>query len=120
MAGWTFNGWRNIFFRKPGGGERMINEPKTLEEIQAERRRQRWGYFWTPFITMASVVSSIGMLMFLVKSCQEKNLPGFIVPPTSPLYRAGPQERAGRASGQETPSGASTTDDQTERKSPAP
>jgi len=103
----------------------MINEPKTLEEIQAERRRQRWGYFWTPFITMASIVSSIGMLMFLVKSCEEKNLPGFIVPPTSPLHRQDAastplKEGDGRAGGQKTPAAPNATGgSQIERKSPA-
>jgi len=106
----------------------MINEPKTLEEIQAERRRQRWGYFWTPFITMASIVSSIGMLMFLVKSCEEKNLPGFIVPPTSPLHRQGAAETPlregdGRADEQGppgTPLPDPTRDNPIDRKSPAP
>jgi hypothetical protein len=63
---------------------------KSLEEIREERRRERWNAFWTPFITMASVVSSVAMLMFLVKTCQERNLPAPILPPTSPLTRPGP------------------------------
>jgi hypothetical protein len=105
----------------------MINEPpKTLEEIQAERRRQRWGYFWTPFITLTSVVSSVAMLMFLVRSCQERNLPGFIVPPTSPLHRQGtvkttPQKDGSRVAEPETPPAPNAArDSQIERKSPAP
>jgi len=63
--------------------------PKTLEELREERRRARWNAFWTPFLTLASVVSSVAMLMFLVKTCQERNLPAPILPPTSPLTRPG-------------------------------
>jgi hypothetical protein len=63
---------------------------KTLEELREERRRERWNAFWTPFLTLASVVSSVAMLMFLVQTCQERNLPVPILPPTSPLNRPGP------------------------------
>jgi hypothetical protein len=59
--------------------------PKSPEEIAAERRRQRWGYFWTPFIAMTSVVSSVTALMFLIKTCDERGLPRLLLPPTSPL-----------------------------------
>lgn len=45
---------------------------KTLEEAKEERRRARWNAFWTPFITMASVVGSVGMLMFLFKTCSDR------------------------------------------------
>ncbi|HSE90646.1 MAG TPA: hypothetical protein VLJ79_30835 [Candidatus Binatia bacterium] len=63
--------------------------PKTLEELREERRRARWNAFWTPFLTLTSIVSSVAMLMFLVKTCQERNLPAPILPPTSPLTRPG-------------------------------
>lgn len=46
--------------------------PKTLEEIKEERRRERWNAFFTPFITLASIVASVGMLMFLIKTCSER------------------------------------------------
>jgi len=68
----------------------MTNQaPKSLAEIEAERQRQRWNYFWTPFITMTSVVSSIAMLMFLIKTCDERGLPGLLVPASSPLHDKG-------------------------------
>jgi len=63
--------------------------PKTEEDIREERRRQRWNAFWTPFITLTSVVASISMLMALIQTCQERNLPTPLLPPTSPLYRPG-------------------------------
>ncbi|HXV79289.1 MAG TPA: hypothetical protein VEG60_05375 [Candidatus Binatia bacterium] len=69
-----------------------MNQPspkKNLEELRERRRRERWNAFWTPFLTMASVVTSVAMLMFLVKTCQERNLPAPILPPTSPLTRPG-------------------------------
>jgi hypothetical protein len=65
---------------------------KSLEEFKEERRRERWNAFWTPFLTLASVVSSVAMLMFLVKTCQERNLPIPTLPPTSPLTRPGPAD----------------------------
>ncbi|MEX0807033.1 MAG: hypothetical protein WD688_27470 [Candidatus Binatia bacterium] len=53
----------------------MNNEPpKTLQEYQDERRRQRWGYFLTPVIAMGSIVFSIALLMFFGKSCQDRIL----------------------------------------------
>lgn len=60
--------------------------PQTLEDIQAERRRRRWGYFLTPFIAMASIVFSIGMLMFFGKSCQER-IPEDAPFRTNPLFK---------------------------------
>lgn len=65
----------------------MNNEPpRTLEDMQAERRRQRWGYFLTPFIAMGSIVFSIGMLMFFGKSCQER-IPEDAPFRTNPLFK---------------------------------
>jgi hypothetical protein len=69
--------------------------PKTEEDIKEERRRQRWNWFWTPFITLASVVSSIAMLMMLIQTCQQRNLPIPLVPPTSPLHQPGPDRAPG-------------------------
>lgn len=43
-----------------------------LEEAKRERRRERWKAFLTPMITLGSIVVSIGMLMFLIRSCQEQ------------------------------------------------
>ena len=45
---------------------------KSLEEVREERRRARWSAFWTPFITLASIVGSVGLLMFLVRACQDR------------------------------------------------
>ena len=45
---------------------------KSLEELREERRRARWSAFGTPFITLASIVSSVGLLMFLIRACQDR------------------------------------------------
>jgi hypothetical protein len=74
--------------------------PKTEEDIQEERRRQRWNWFWTPFITLASVVSSVAMLMMLIQTCQQRNLPIPLVPPTSPLHQSAPAKIPGSDSNQ--------------------
>jgi hypothetical protein len=63
--------------------------PKTEKEIREERWRQRWNAFWTPFITLTAVVSSVAMLMVLIQTCQQRNLPVPLLPPTSPLNRPG-------------------------------
>lgn len=57
------------------------NDP-ILEEIKAQRRRERWNALLTPFIMLASIVISVGMLMFLIQTCQERNpqKPGFRLP----------------------------------------
>lgn len=52
-----------------------MSEPqqtRTPEEIKAERRRQRWSAFWTPFITLGSIVASVAMIMAIIKSCSER------------------------------------------------
>jgi hypothetical protein len=74
--------------------------PKTEEDIKEERRRQRWNWFWTPFITLASVVSSVAMLMMLIQTCQQGNLPAPILPPTSPLHQSAPAKLPGSDSNQ--------------------
>ena len=79
----------------------MIDQaPKTEEDIKEERRRQRWNWFWTPFITLASVVSSVAMLMMLIQTCQQRNLPIPLVPPTSPLHQPGPDKAPGSSNNQ--------------------
>jgi len=42
------------------------------EEIQRRRQQARWNAFLTPIITLASIVISIGLLMFFIKTCQER------------------------------------------------
>jgi len=52
-----------------------MDEPfdkEAIDEIKRKRRRERWNAFLTPFITLASVVLSIGLLMFFMKACQER------------------------------------------------
>ncbi len=52
-----------------------MNEPldkEAIEEIKRRRRRERWSAFLTPFLTVASVVVSIGLLMYFMKACQER------------------------------------------------
>jgi hypothetical protein len=46
-------------------------EKKGTEEIKAERRRERWKAFLTPWITMGSIVASVAMIMALIKSCRD-------------------------------------------------
>jgi hypothetical protein len=60
--------------------------PQTLEDYKAERRRQRWGYFLMPFFTIASIVVSVGMLMFFGKACQDR-IPADAPLRTSPLLK---------------------------------
>ena len=60
--------------------------PKTLEEYKAERRRERWGYFLMPFFTIASIVVSVGMLMFLGKACQDR-IPADAPLRTAPMFK---------------------------------
>jgi hypothetical protein len=44
-----------------------------LAEMKARRRRERWSAFLTPFITLMSIVLSVSLLMYLIKSCGERN-----------------------------------------------
>ncbi len=46
---------------------------KNLEEWKAQRRRERWNAFLTPLITLGSIVVSVAMLMYLIKSCGERS-----------------------------------------------
>ena len=45
---------------------------KTPEELRAERRRARWKAFLNPLITMASLVGSVTLVMYMIKSCSER------------------------------------------------
>ena len=97
---WTSRRWHNIYLRVSGRQSQFellgiaiyrhktMNHqpPRTLEDIKAERRRQRWNYFLTPFIAMASIVFSIGMLMFFGKSCQDR-IPADAPFRTNPLFK---------------------------------
>ena len=60
--------------------------PKTLEDYKAEQRRRRWGYVLMPFFTLASIVVSVGMLMFFGKACQDR-IPADAPLRTSPLFK---------------------------------
>jgi len=45
---------------------------KSLEELRAERRRERWKAFLNPLITMVSLVGSVALVMYMIKSCSER------------------------------------------------
>jgi hypothetical protein len=66
--------------------------PKTLEEHKSERRRQRWGYFLMPFFTIASIVVSVGMLMFFGKACQDR-IPADAPLRTAPIFKQYNQQK---------------------------
>jgi len=42
------------------------------EEIKRRRQQARWNAFLTPIITLASIVISIGLLMFFIRTCQQR------------------------------------------------
>jgi hypothetical protein len=54
-----------------------------LAELRARRRSERWSAFLRPFITLASIVISVSLLMYMIKSCGERNaqMPGIPRPP---------------------------------------
>jgi hypothetical protein len=78
--------------------------PHTFEDYKAEQRRRRWGYVLMPFFTLASIVVSVGMLMFFGKACQDR-IPADAPLRTSPLFKQyhQPQKQQG---GLEDPSRA--------------
>jgi hypothetical protein len=43
-----------------------------LAELKERRRRERWSAFLRPFITLASIVISVSLLMYMIKSCGER------------------------------------------------
>jgi len=46
--------------------------PEFVEELKRRRRRERWSAFLTPLITLASLVVSIGFLMFIIRNCDQR------------------------------------------------
>jgi len=71
---------------------------KTLEELREERRRARWRAFWNPIITLTSIVTSVGMLMFFLRTCRER-LPQFSPPGAIAPSRNQPASDAARQNG---------------------
>ncbi|OGQ81549.1 MAG: hypothetical protein A3F90_08390 [Deltaproteobacteria bacterium RIFCSPLOWO2_12_FULL_60_19] len=63
--------------------------PEELEALKAKRRQERWSAFLTPFITLASIVISISLLMFFIKTCSERHpqRPGIPRTPMQPAER---------------------------------
>jgi hypothetical protein len=47
-------------------------DKELIEELKRKRRRERLNAFFTPLITLASIVISIGLLMFFMRACQER------------------------------------------------
>src|SRR5918992_3228525 len=93
--------------------------PHTLEDYKAERRRQRWGYFLTPFIALASIVVSVGMLMFMAKACQER-MPADSTYRMTPFQKRAPiqdQDNSAPGSGREGPGAGDTRPMTQEQKS---
>jgi hypothetical protein len=43
-----------------------------LAELRARRRSERWRALLRPFITLASIVISVSLLMYMIKSCGER------------------------------------------------
>jgi hypothetical protein len=43
-----------------------------VEEFKRRRRRERWSAFLRPLITLASIVVSIGFLMFILRTCDQR------------------------------------------------
>ena len=95
---------------------------KTLAERREERRRARWNAFSRPFITLASLVGSVALLMFLAQTCRER-FPQFSPPhTTAPIgNRPAPTaadpgpDKSGRAE-----DGGAAREPKPERKFPAP
>lgn len=47
-------------------------KPKTTAEIKAERHRERWKAFLTPWIYLGSIVGSVALIMALIKTCSQR------------------------------------------------
>jgi hypothetical protein len=78
-----------------------------LDELREERRRARWSAFWTPFITLASIVVSVGMLMFFARTCRERfpqfTPPNERIPARGRSPSLGPVESSRQESGEKKP-----------------
>jgi hypothetical protein len=48
------------------------HDQETLHAYKERRRRERWSAFFTPLLTLTSIVVSIGITMSLLKACQER------------------------------------------------
>jgi hypothetical protein len=46
--------------------------PEFVEELKRRRRHERRSAFLTPLITLASIVVSIGLLMFIVRTYEQR------------------------------------------------
>ena len=57
------------------------------EEIKRRRQQARWNAFLTPIITLASIVISIGLLMFFIRTCQQRF-------PAAPRFNDAPKKLA--------------------------
>lgn len=56
----------------PSNLERDPPPPDLLEETNRRRRRERWSAFLKPFITLTSVVVSVGLLMYFIQTCERR------------------------------------------------
>jgi hypothetical protein len=80
-----------------GGSITMAETPdkELIEELKRRRRRERWNAFLTPFITLASIVISIGLLMFFMRACQARFPQSPLLKPPSPSRPTNLQPRPG-------------------------
>jgi hypothetical protein len=56
-------------------------EKESLAAFRERRRRERWNAFFTPFLTLTSIVVAVALALSLVKACQERF-------PNSPFNKA--------------------------------
>jgi hypothetical protein len=47
-------------------------EKESLAAFKERRRRERWNAFFTPFLTLTSIVVAVALALSLVKACQER------------------------------------------------
>jgi hypothetical protein len=70
-----------------------MNDPELqekLEQLKARRCRERWSAFLTPLITLTSIVVSVSLLMFFIKTCSERS-PQNLAIPRPPIQPAPPK-----------------------------
>jgi hypothetical protein len=51
---------------------KIPHDEESLAIFKERRRRERWNAFLTPFLTLTSIVVSVGLTMSLVKACQAR------------------------------------------------
>ena len=89
---------------------------KTPAELHEERRQARWKAFWNPIITLTSIVTSVGMLMFFLRTCRER-LPQFSPPGTvAPVKNQPATVTPGRDSSPTSPGKSAVTQDRQSAK----